>query len=332
MAATRPLGPGCVVARLCHYPAVREIVLGIHEAERRPSDLRHQHQLARTTLYSHVARLFELGIVVRHETPGPPWRVYYEQGPNGVEFVDLLHAWADVLSGLAGASWDAPLHFAEAWAAGVVPALLDGPLTVAQVVADCAGRASGSQVERLLRQLRGHGFFLRAGHRYAAADAARVAIGDLAASARFERRHMEGDGAPITVTDAVDGLRGTLPLLALPCDSAGLCEFVVRAGESDPGPRAAACWAEIDSGHVVACGAGKAPGPPTTWAQGTLDDWLAAVIDRRPAVLRSAGGRDLSDRVVRDLNSQLYGSPMRHPSTGGDEFPAFSGHLRIRDS
>lgn len=306
MAVPRPLGPGCIVARLCHYQAVREIVLGIQAAEQRPRDLRHQRQLARTTLYSHVAQLLELEIVVRREVPGPPWRVFYERGPHGAEFVDLLRAWGEIMSGLPGASWDAPLHFAEAWAAGVVPALLDGPQTVAQVVAYCAGRASGFQVERLLRQLRGHGFIVRAAHRYAVADSARVAIGELAATARFERRHLEG-GAPITVTDAVDGLRGTLPLLALPDGSDGLCEFVVRASESDPGPRAAVCWAEIDSGHVVACGAGSAPSSPTTWAQGTIDDWLAAVIDRRTAVLRSAGGRGLSDRVLRELHSQLYG-------------------------
>lgn len=304
--AARPFGPGCAVLRLCHYKAVREIVIGIREAQRRPRDLRHQRELARTTLYSHVGQLFALGIVVKRESPGPPWRVFYEYGPSGAEFDRLLRGWTELLSCLPGASWDAPLHFAEAWAAGIVPVLLDGPLTVAQVIACCAGRATGSQVERLVRQLRVHGFLIRADHRFAAAEAARVAIGDLVATARFERRCMGVGTAPITVTDGADALRGTLPLLVLPGHPDGLCEFVVRASEDDPGPRAAGCWAEIKAGRVVAVGAGKVPGAATTWTHGTVDDWLAAVIDRRPALLQSAGSRGSGKRIVGELHSRLY--------------------------
>lgn len=305
-AAARPFGPGCAVLRLCRYKAVREIVSGIGDAERRPRDLRHQRELASTTLYSHVEQLFELGILVRREFPGPPWRVTYEHGPTGAEFDDLLRAWAELLICL-DASWDAPLHFAEAWAAGVVQALLAGPLSVAEVSARCAGRATGSQVERLLRQLRVDGFFRRAEHRYAMTDVARFTIGELAASARFERRNMKAGAASITVTGGADALRGTLPLVALPGHPAGICEFVVRATEADPGPRAAACWAEVKAGRIVACGVGNAPSAATTWAQGTIDDWLAAVIDRRLPVLRSAGERRLGKQVVSELHSQLYG-------------------------
>ena len=136
--AGRLLGPGCAVLRLLRYKAVREIILGVREAERRPQDLRRRRDIARTTLYSHVTQLFELGIVVRRESPGPPWQVFYEYGPAGAEFDRLLGAWATLPACLPDASWDAPLHFAEAWAAGIVPALLDGPLTVAQVVTLCA--------------------------------------------------------------------------------------------------------------------------------------------------------------------------------------------------
>lgn len=302
--AARPFGPGCALLRLCRYEAVREIVLAIRNGERRPHDLRHRRNLAHTTLYNHVAQLFALGIVVRHEVAGPPWRVFFELGTTGAEFERLLLGWADLLSYLPGAAWDAPLHFAEAWGAAVVPALLAGPLTVAQVAAVCAGRATVPQVERLLRQLRGEGFLLRSGHRYAVNDAARIAIGELAATARFERRHMEA--APITVTDAADALRGTLPLVALPGRPDGICEFVVRATRTDPGPRAAVCWARFETGQVVACGAGHAPGTVMLWVQGTIDEWMAAVIDRQVTLVRSVGERRLGRQVVRELHSRLY--------------------------
>lgn len=307
MGTTRPFGPGCAVLRMCHYKAVRQVVLATCESERRPCDLRHRRGVARTTLYNHVAQLFTLGIVVKRESPGPPWRVFYELGPNGAEFYALLRAWADTLGYLPNASWNAPLHFAEAWAAGVVPTLVGGSLTKAQVIALCSHRATGAQVERLLRQLYGEGFLIRCGHRYTIADAARHAIGELAAAARFERRHMHADAASITVTDGINALRGALPLVTLPGYADGLCEFVVRATEVDPGPRAAACWAEIRAGRVIASDTGNAPSATTTWAQGTIEDWLAAIIDRRAALLRPAGERRLGNGVIHELHAQLYG-------------------------
>ena len=80
----------------------------------------------------------------------------------------------------------------------------------------------------------------------------------------------------------------------------------MRALEGDLGPRAAGCWAQIEAGHVVAAGAGRSPCQATTWAQGTIDDWLAAVIDRRSALLKSAGEPGLGKRIVGELHARLF--------------------------
>jgi hypothetical protein len=143
---------------------------------------------------------------------------------------------------------------------------------------------------------------------------------------------MEAGAAPITVTDGIDALRGTLPLLELPDQSNRLYEFVVRAAEADPGPRAAACWTEFKSGRVIACGAGNAPSAATIWAHGTIDDWLAAVIDRRAALLNwPASGA----WATRSFASCTPGSTVADQSSVQGfacGFRVFSGHLRNRDS
>jgi DNA-binding HxlR family transcriptional regulator len=307
--AAQPIGPGCSVARLCRYEVVREIVLGLEDADRRPRDLRHDRELARSTLYNHVDRLFELGIVVRRDPSDLSSAVVYEHGENGPEFHDLLRGWGAVLRALRRRSgkidWVAPLHFGEAWGAGVVQALLDGPRSSGQVIAACTGRATRAQVERLLGQMRRHGYVKRSGRRHILLGAGRQAIGELAASARFERRHGVEGAVPITAVDGADALRATLPVVELPGSADGTCEFVVLGDEDVPGRGAAACWIELRGGKVVAAGAGNATSA-TAWAQGSIDDWLGAVLEHRGALIKSAGEPDLGRGVVRELNAEIY--------------------------
>jgi DNA-binding HxlR family transcriptional regulator len=305
--AEQPFGPGCVVLRLAGYESVREIAFGLEGADRRPQDLRRDHALARTTLYNHVDQMIQMAIVVRRETAGPPWTVVYENGQSGDEFRDLLRGWASLLGTANCHDRMAPLHFAEAWAGGIVGALLDGPLMIGEVVKHCHGCATAPQVDRLIRQLRTHGYVGRSGRRQTLLDTGRLAIGELAASARFERRHSVVPIAPITATRAVDALRGTLPLVSLPGQAKGICEFVVRDASAVGGARAAACWMEVEAGRVISTGAGNAPRAATVWVQGTIDEWLSAVIDRRSTHLQASGERGLGRNLVKELHAELYG-------------------------
>jgi hypothetical protein len=305
--AEQPFGPGCVVLRLAGYESVREIAFGLEGADQRPRDLRKDRALARTTLYNHVDQMIQMAIVVRHETAGPPWTVVYVDGHSGDEFRALLRRWGSLMKAADCRDRMAPLHFAEAWAGGIVGALLDGPLTIGMVVNRCNGRATTPQVDRLMRQLRAHGFVGRSGRWQTLLEAGRLAIGELAASARFERRHSVSAAAPITANHAVDALRGTLPLVSLADQADGIYEFVVRDGSAVGGARAVACWIEVETGQVVSTGAGNAPRSASVWVQGTIDDWLSAVIDRRPVHLQASGERHLGRNVVNELHAELYG-------------------------
>lgn len=111
---------------------------------------------------------------------------------------------------------------------------------------------------------------------------------------------MASVATPIAVRDVVDGLRAHLPLLELPADLEGICEFAIMA---DPGQEssAAMAWAEVREGRVVASGSGRPSRPGDSWARGTItvdDDRHRPSSGRRPcgrgACFRAGCGRRAS--------------------------------------
>jgi hypothetical protein len=278
---------------------------------RRPSRL----EIPSTTFHKHAPELREIGAVERRIVRGPPRQVVYGLGSSGAELCDLIDRWRPLLEAGDRRSggeldWEAPRRFARAWTSGVVPALFDQPRRRPEVelLARPESGLTSNQVGSLLASLTGHGFLAIAGAAYALTDLGRIAIGELAASARFEREHMT-DTVPISALDGANALRGTLPLVKVHGPEDGLCEAIVRDDAADEGgTRVAIAWARIEGGRVVATGSGPAPEPPVAWAQGTIDDWLTAVIDNRPRDLRASGRGRLGWAVVGQLHSHLYGA------------------------
>jgi DNA-binding HxlR family transcriptional regulator len=317
---TRPelRGPGAETLRLIGYPAVREVLTDLARRSRRPSHIDREHEVASSTFHRHVPELLRVKAITRRSMPGPPRQVFYSLGPTGLELCELIGGWLSLLRPTAvsrpgeQADWRAPIGFAEAWAAGLVQALFDGPLSLAEIeliVRTARPGLTVHQVKRLLANNSAAGFFLREGKkgddRYGLADRGRYAVGEVAASARFERLHMPAVAIPISVEDVVGALRAHLPLLELPEEMEGICEFAIK---SDPGQGTATAmaWAEVRQGHVVATGAGRPARPATTWARGTIAEWIAAVIDHSPKGIRPAGERPLGRAVVDALHSRLY--------------------------
>jgi hypothetical protein len=256
----------------------------------------------------------DIGAIERRVVPGPPRQVSYSLGPTGLELCELIAGWLGLLrelnatSGTGEVDWHAPGRFAEAWAAGLVAAVFDEPLSLSEIevlVRPARPLLTVIQIERLVQRLTQHGFFETRDRRFAITELGRLAIGELAASARFERLNMADVAVPITAVDGANALRGSLPLIELP-ERDGICEFVVMADEDDPGASMAMVWIEIRAGQVVASGLGKAPRPSASWAQGSVDDWMAAVIDHRPRVVRAAGRQELSKGVLEELHFRLY--------------------------
>lgn len=304
-------GPGAEALRLVGYKSVREVIAELARRQRRPSRIAREHEVASSTFHKHAPELLRLGAIARQVAPGPPRQVSYSLGPAGLELCELVAGWLWLLrepaAGAGGLDWQAPGRFAEAWVAGVVAAVFDGPLSVPEIevlVRPARPLLTAIQVERLVQRMTQHGVFESRAGRYAITELGRLAIGELAASARFERLHMPDVAVPISAAGAANALRGSLPLIELPGHD-GVCEFVVKADDGDPTGPLAMAWIEIRAGLVVATGVGKAPQPSATWAQGSVDDWLVAVLGDGPRVLKTAGRRELGKDVLEQLHARL---------------------------
>lgn len=309
--AKRLRGPGSEILRLLSYGSVRAL-RQLGDGGRRPSRIR----VPSTTFHNHAAELMRVGAMERRVLAGPPRQVVYELGRSGAELCGLIDGWRLALGGaepgapIEALDWEDPRRFAAAWVAGFVAALLDGPRSRAgiEILVRPESGLTSNQVGGLLGSLVRAGFLESAGTGpvYALTGRGRAVVGQLAASARFERRHL-ADAAPATAADGVTALRATLPLVELDPEREGLCEFVVEDPGEAGGERVASGWARIEAGRVVATGCGRTPGAPTVWVRGTIDDWMAAVIDRHLRAVKAAGDRRLADAVLRDLHFRLYG-------------------------
>jgi DNA-binding HxlR family transcriptional regulator len=137
----------------------------------------------------------------------------------------------------------------------------------------------------------------------------RRAVGPLSAASRWERNHAVAEAPPMTRHDIEAALLLALPLVELPKTTSGKC---VLAAPASPGhgenaeAALAAVSLVVEGGEVVSCTPG-AEETPATWALGTSDAWLDAMIDGDCAALRLRGShRDFVTTVVNGLHDALF--------------------------
>jgi len=158
-------------------------------------------------------------------------------------------------------------------------------------------RASG-QVAALPKEARGTP--------YVPTDWLRGAVAPLCVAGRCERRHMD-DAPPITDVEVEAALLLGLPLVQLPHGSHGRCLLASRTDAADGKDASlAGTTVEVAGGEIVSVAVEIAP-EPTTWAIGSSDIWLDAVIDGRIENLR-IGGADpqLACDLVHGLHLAFF--------------------------
>jgi DNA-binding HxlR family transcriptional regulator len=160
-------------------------------------------------------------------------------------------------------------------------------------------RASG-QIEALPKEPRGTP--------YAPTDWLRRSIAPLCVAGRCERRHFR-DAPPITDVEIEAAFLMTLPLVRLPRGSQGGCLLASRtdaaAGVGEE-PALAGVSVEVGAGEKVS-GSIDLHGDPATWAIGSSDVWLDAVIDGSIEDLRIGGAEpQLACDLVQGLHFALF--------------------------
>lgn len=182
---------------------------------------------------------------------------------------------------------------AEGWSSTLMRALATSPRSLTEL-SSLIPEVSYPSLERRIGWMRASGQVtaLPKEHRgtpYAPTDWLRRAVAPLCVAGRCERRHLE-NVPPITDVEVEAAFLLTLPLVQLPRMSRGSC---LLASRTDPAAREgdaelAGVGVELASGEIVATTVDLGA-EPATWAIGSSDVWLDAVIDDRIENLRIGG-------------------------------------------
>ncbi len=277
---------------------------------------------AQTTLRASVSALSEAGALVR-ETSGDT--VYASRSritPAGEELLlvaDVLEKW------LAGAP-NGPLAPDSEEAKGAIKALAGGwgstlmrvlaaqPYSLAEIDS-LIPQVAYPSLERRLAKMRATRQVTPApgpgrGTPYAVTDWLRRAIAPLCVAGRCEHRHMRDVTVPISAIEVEAAFLLALPLAPLPPTLNGNCMLAVQtekgaAGRS-PSDRLSGVIVEVQRGEIVCCAA-QVDERPRTWALGTPESWLEAVIEGRLEKLRFGGAKPrLTAALVHGLHVALF--------------------------
>jgi len=283
---------------------------------------------AQTTLRSQVGSLRELGALAKRERGGMPYTVENELTGVGRAVLlaaDALEAWLERAPQGPISLGSEPAKAAiralvGGWGSTMLRALAARPLSLTELDAlipelsypGIERRLGAMRAARQVEQVSGQG----GGRPYVVTPWLRQAVAPLAVAGRCECQHLAEEAEVVTRIDIEAVFLLAVPLVTLPEGRAGACLLAVdtSAGESggaelgEPQGRLAGVRVAVEDGQVVSC-VSKLESDPGTWALGTVETWLDALIDGRLDGLR-IGGEDPD--FVRSLVTGLHASLHTH--------------------
>lgn len=289
-------------------------VLRAHSEEPlRPGELEERISWApQSSLRSAVSNLCELGILQRDGNHGGATELT-EAGRELLPVADTLEQWLQHAPGGPISLDDEAARglirvLTASWDSMMVRALAERPLTLNDISAGIRD-LSYPALKRRLAKLRTTRLVQPTGAdntaAYAASDWLRFAVVPLAIAGRWERKH-DVDAEPISDVEVEAAFLLALPFVELG-ETSGSCTLAALTGENRGADGSLAGVAiEVEDGKVVSATA-ESQVKPTTWALGTVDDWLEAVLEGRSENLRVRGAQpDLPLEIVEALHQKLF--------------------------
>jgi DNA-binding HxlR family transcriptional regulator len=276
---------------------------------------------AQTTLRGQVGNLRGIGALAKRERGGMPRAVENELTDTGramLEVADVLEAWlAQAPQGSIALGSEPAKGAIKAlvggWNSTMLRALAAHPLSLTELdglIGDLSypaleRRLSGMRAARQVEALPGQGKSTP----YTVTDWLRRAVAPLLAAGRCECRHIETETPPPIRIDIETAFLLAVPLVGLSGDLSGHFTLAVDtgAGELEKGERLAGVRVEVEKGEIGDC-VSRLEQDPRTWALGTVDAWIDAIVDRRPDRLR-IGGTEAA--LARDLVVALHDALFR---------------------
>lgn len=268
------------------------------------------------TVYRHARRLADLGLIHRQEEAGVPSTVVHSLSPAGRDLYRLLDNFCQAsptrlsIPGGGDGVWRFCALLGEMLANGWVEDLSQQGRSATELAESTPGMTV-HQGKRRIQQLISWNL-LYAGtargqrKRYLLSDQARHGMALVAALGRWRERHVVGVGANggLTVHEMATVLRVALPLIEL----REYPEMSVKLGVVGRTGSNGRRGTETLSAHVSPGGSTQCvKDRPSTdaWALGTVDTWLAAILDGDGDRMRIGGRRDLGDSCLKQLREVL---------------------------
>ena len=288
-----------------------------------PQRLGHLHRrldwAAEATLRGSVASLRQAGALEKRRTEGARNAVATGLTCAGEEMLavpDALERWLGQCPNGPVAIDDervkvAVKALAEGWSSTLMRAIALSPRSLTEL-SSLIPEVSYPALERRIGWMRASGQVIALpkegrGTPYAPTDWLRGAVAPLCIAGRCERRHID-DAPPITDVEVEAAFLLTLPLVRLPQASNGSCLLASRTDPDTHGadPVLAGTMVKVIGGEIVSISA-ELSSEPATWAIGTSDVWLDAVIDGRIENLRIGGANpSLARDLIQGLHSKLF--------------------------
>jgi DNA-binding HxlR family transcriptional regulator len=268
------------------------------------------------TIYRHLEKLSELGLLDRQEGAGVPSTVVYGLSKSeGRDLYRLLDSYARAALPQAGGRidhdfWRSLALLGEMWASGWVEMLSRGARSPTDLSESTMG-LTFHQVNRRMHLLTcvgllGESTVRGRGKRYQLTPQARRAMALIAAIGRWRQRHVLREREMgLTVPEMATVLRTSLPLV----------ELAERQGMSIKLGVVGTMEEKGENGSDVICGkvsrmarvrTVQDPGSVDAWALGTVDTWLAATLDGDRSRMRVGGDLELVESCLRQLHAALW--------------------------
>lgn len=276
---------------------------------------------AQTTLRGQVGNLRGIGALERHVLGGMPYTVENELTEVGRGLLDV----AAVVEAWLARAPQGPLALGSEPAKGAIRALVGGwgstmlralaarPLALTEL-SSVIGDHSYPALERRLsamraaRQVEPREGGERGGKPYGVTEWTRQAVAPIVSAGRCECEHLADSTEPLTRIDIEAAFLLAVPLVDLDVTRSGTCLLAVDTSsvrDAEPEDRLVGVHIEVEHGSVVACRS-RLEVEPRTWALGSIESWVDAILVGDQERLR-IGGEDpaLASEMIEKLHRSL---------------------------
>jgi DNA-binding HxlR family transcriptional regulator len=268
------------------------------------------------TIYRHTRKLTELGLVDREEVAGVPSTVIHSLSPAGRDLYLLIGLFAEASlpwidgPGSGEGLWTVCGLVGEMWTHGWIEELSQGGRSATDLAEGTAGMTF-HQVSRRAHQLLSWSLLYESTakgqrKRYQLSDQTRHSMTLITALGRWRQQHVEGNTeGGLTVGENGTTLRAALPLLKLPAHPARSLRLGIVGTIGQNGQRGSSTLTvSVSATGAISCV--KAKASEDAWGIGSVNTWVAVILDGQREQMRTGGDSELVEECLKSLYETLW--------------------------